>query len=234
MTLFPRLSAPLATCATACALLLMANAGQAATVTFDLTGNDSGGYNSLPSSFSLTQDGLTATFDAKSFTTLYRVGNTITNGSVVLDGHIGRFSPGAGVYNSPGDNSHTVDGSGYKDFIQVTLSAAVQITGVSFGYYDNYDHFRWMMDTSGDGQLGVGDFVSDRYKISQNNPFSAFGGAMGSVFGFLAAENDDSWKLRTVTFEYTPPSQVPLPAAGILLVGALGGLGLIGRRRKAA
>lgn len=77
------------------------------------------------------------------------------------------------------------------------------------------------------------------------------GGVIGSVTGdqilqdnvivTLTTDRDFAMiRLRTTNyaFEYAFPSQtpspVPLPAAGVLLLGAVAGLGVLGRRRKAS
>ncbi len=143
-------------------------------------------------------------------------------------------------------DSHTVDGTGYKDFIQITFSAMVKIKNISFGYYDGYDDFRVLTDASGDGKIGVGDAYSEEFKVTENNPFTGFGSELTNIFAVGAfggktctgrywwnkrCTPGDSWKLETVTVHYDP-AVVPLPAAGWLLIGALGGLGAIRRKKS--
>lgn len=240
-----------------------AHASSAATMLhYNLEGNDSLNYNQLGESFPLTDEGVTATFTARSFTDVGFGGNEITFADLATSPpHIGRYPYGAGVVNAESDGSHTVDGTGWKDFIEVSLSKDVILSSISFGYYDTSDDFRWMYDSNEDGVIGVGDFISDAFSVAANNPFSDFGGIKTSLFA-VGAFNDtqtcqkeeyewyrsngrwkkrkviteyecnkaDSWKLKTVNA--MEPEVVPLPAAGLLLIGALGGFAAL-RRTKA-
>lgn len=217
--------------ALAAAAVLAAPAAMASTVTFDLQGNDSTSYGSLPSSVTMTEGGITATFDAKSIISPVYSGGIITGGTVQDTSHIGLYPGGAGVVNSTGDNSHTVDGSGYDDFVEITFSEEVEIVSISFGYYDSYDDFVIFTDASGDGDIGLGDAVSSSYPVSSNNPFNGFGGLTTDIFAVAATGSNDSWKLKSITVQYVAP--VPLPAAGVMLLAGLGGLGLMRRRANA-
>lgn len=219
----------------AAVLALSAPAAMAATATFDLSlsPGQSTNHAALPSSFDLTEGGLTATFSAGSFTAytapITGTNRTFTAATFAPDPRIGRYESGAGVVNAFTDNDHQVDGSGYADFILIDFGQAVTITSISFGLFGFNDDFRWMYDSNNDGSIGVGDFLSF---LQDDNPFSNFGGVTSGLFAIGAFDSDDEWKLRTVSIEYTAP--VPLPAGGLLLLTALGGVAALRRRRKAA
>lgn len=240
--------------------LLLASVGiaQASPVTFNLSKHpgDSTNYFNLSNSFTLTVDGLTATFTAGAFTNnLDSSGgnrNITSNGSngftiggpsntlnATDDARIGRYYGGASVTNSPGDNSHQVDSSGWSDFITASFSyngedVDVAMSSVSFSFFDSRDDFRWGYDLSGDGSYGDGDFLSHR---EDDNPFSDFGGVESSLFMFGAFDKGkkqkDYWKLHAVTVHFEPPTTVPLPAGGLLLLSGLGVFAFARKRQKA-
>ncbi len=230
------------------------------TTTFDLTVPwGSSGYGNQGNSFTLAQGDLSATFAGNSFSSIgvNDATNQITS-ATIQSGNIYRWGSGAGVVNSSSDNSHTVDGSGWKDYIEISFSQIVTMHEVKFSYFDAYDveyscrwtwhgkvcsssivdddDFRWMYDSSEDGAIGVGDYISANQDA---NPFQDFGGVSSSVFGFGAFEGNDDWKLKKITIKYDdlPPGGggtpvVPLPAGGLLLLGGLAAFAGMRRRDK--
>ncbi|MET1414671.1 VPLPA-CTERM sorting domain-containing protein [Roseibium sp. HPY-6] len=240
-------------------LLASVSMVHATPVTFNLSKypGDSTNYYSLSNSFTLTVDGLTATFTAGAFTNDfdasgsdrtvtsngqngYTIGGPNNTLNATDDARIGRYYGGASVTNSPGDNSHQVDSSGWSDFITASFSyngedVDVEMSSVSFSFFDNKDDFRWGYDLSGDGSYGDGDFLSYR---QDDNPFSDFGGVESSLFMFGAFDKGykkgkDYWKLNAVTVHFEPPTTVPLPAGGLLLLSGLGVFAIARKRQKA-
>ena len=149
---------------------------------------------------------------------------------------IGQYPGGAGIFNSRLDNSHTVDGSGFDDYVEVSFNRVVNVISVMFGFVSSTpgeDDVRLLLDTDGNGRISVGDSYSARTDIlPNNNPFSI--GLETDFFALGAFDSNDSWKLRSVTVEYDEPPAVPLPAAGWMLIAGLGGMAALRRRKRAS
>jgi hypothetical protein len=224
------------------AILLTATGGvaSAATTPFDFnfgvkaSQSDSTSHSQLGSSITLDGADLSVTAAAGSFTDIAFSSNTINKATFASDPRIGQYVGGLGVVNSSGDGSHTVDGLGFDDFVQLSFSEDVNLNSLRFNFFQQRrtdEQFRIIFDTSGDGSIGVGDFISQ--SLTAANPFNFTTQFVGSVFGIVALGDSDDWKLAGVSGTFAP-APVPLPAAGLLLLAGLGGLGAMSRRKRKA
>lgn len=133
-------------------------------------------------------------------------------------------------------DQHTIDGRGNNEMALLSFgSMNVEITSVTFSYWDRNDDF----DVAVFDSLAVGSqgspFYDDVDWGGNGSPrtFNIREGALvGSFFGFGADGPSDEFKLSSIT--YREISEVPLPAGAVLLLTGIAGFGAMRRRKKAA
>lgn len=214
----------------------LSGAAGAATYRFDLTAagtNDpttpnAAQYDALPASVSLSSGGLSVVATAQSYSFISAAatpgGIEIFQAYFVENEKLARYDSGAGVIDRVGD-ANTLESSVMTvfEYIWLTFSAPVSITGLEFGAFEGGDDaFNIIEDRSGDNVFGAGDFISLDQAIDTDVAVSGFG-TMTS-FGILAPGPYASFHFASVTVETAPvplPAGLPMLAAGMIGLAAL-------------
>lgn len=115
------------------------------------------------------------------------------------------------------------------EMVVFMFSEMVRLVSVSFTGFDSNDQFVFrVLDPLG---TYLTDLDANGADDANSTPTYMFGDDWtGTMFGIGARQNDDEFRISGLSFEYVAP--IPLPAGGVLLLTALGGLALA-RRRKA-
>jgi hypothetical protein len=240
----------------ACALFCVTQNAAAATITYD--------FSTSSSAYSLTK-----CFPGPCASDLQVKAKTVSNDTQTVTSvagtgvGIGQWAGnGLGLLNSGTDNSHTVDGRGLNDLLELTFSSAVRIVSASFTYAgvlsNSNDAFDFYADDDNDGSI-AGDRLfahQDIFAVSGNGTHTFVGGSpYSTTFGFAASwENTvkvctrwyygrckswsektyfDSFKLKSVTVELRPDNPPEVPVpAALPLLASALGLGAFLARRQ--
>ncbi|MFL4471472.1 VPLPA-CTERM sorting domain-containing protein [Tateyamaria armeniaca] len=163
--------------------------------------------------------------------------------------NVGRWSTGLGarLIGSTSEN-HQVDGGGPDEIIIFDFGQTVTLESVTFSYVSAADDFELGAYAS-TLSTSPTTYFSDLAILplsTTDGTYDNEGGDLGqsalttpqkltaSVFGIGADHRGDSFKINSITVSFDngeDTSPVPLPATGLLLIGALGGLTAM-RRRK--
>lgn len=206
------------------AALGIASASSAATVTFDFSAASSGNWaNSL--SYTVGGVGLTVT----------GADTTGASGKVQTWAGAGLGMKSATDCTLLGicyGMDHQIDTEGRDDIVKFLFSQAVKIKSIAFNYVDPGDMFNFLAGGSTQFTAGVSSVVAINSALGTN---FGVGAAQGSkvvcALRCTKVYTNSAFKLKSITIE---TAAVPVPAAGLVLVGGLGALGLVRRRRKAA
>lgn len=162
--------------------------------------------------------------------------------------YLGTYTLGLGVtnnVNSTGttttDDYHTVDNSGWVDYVVFKFSVALQAGTVSLSAFGDTDIQVWTANSVSDinfvgANLNSAQFTNHGVFLSSTNQnrtvtFTNFGAANYLIVAAApSAGQDDSFKIASLTVKATPG---PIAGAGIPALLALGGV-LLMRRRSVA
>lgn len=225
--------------------LMIATSAHSAPITFfgeDLSGNVAGDPTTARSAFLATLSGGVGTedFEGATLPTISFPGSTGSITATLSGGGTSIETGGNLGGRFPTSGSNFVETGNGGDF-NVSFSSAIS----AFGFFGTD-----IGDIGNSLSLELTDINGVVTNLAVGNTVS---GASASVlyFGFIDTTNSytnigfvnepgggDVFGFDDLTIgdleQITNPPPVPLPAAGWLLVGALGGLGLMRRRRKAA
>jgi hypothetical protein len=163
---------------------------------------------------------------------------TPTGGAFNLGQYTGGIGICSGTATTSGDgcssDSHYVDGYNGDEMAFFNFGAGNDVSLTSIGFYvpsfATDPEFDFALYLGADAPL----WVSQVDVVSNSGGFKTYNLSTprtGSLFGIGASGTDDYFKVSSITFDYDV-SAVPVPAAGFLLFGALGGLAAMRRRRK--
>jgi hypothetical protein len=175
-------------------------------------------------------------------------GWSVNNNGVINDGALGVWRSGIGVKNSAGDNSHTIDNEGWRDFVVLEFNQIVSLSEARFntgwhGLNDTDATIGFMTAPSGSLALNGANASA----LGMFNPYLAGeGGQSGSVTRninllgnvgnmWLISATDapgltgnDGFKLRSIRVE----SAVPEPGTWALMLVGFAFLGASMRRQR--
>ncbi|WP_375429007.1 PEPxxWA-CTERM sorting domain-containing protein [uncultured Sphingomonas sp.] len=219
---------------TAGILATLALAAPASAATVILTGNSatSGGFGN---SYTTSVGGVGVRASAWSGTTAIATPEQV---------YLGVYSSGLGVTNrnegnGAANNSHVTDNVGSFDFVALTFSRAVTLTGITRNGFS----VNGGASTDTDAWISYGEFDPAASVAAQFTGFAARGFEVASGQGFstaasattwlvgasrLANDRDDGFKLGAVSFNV---AAVPEPAAWLSMILGFGMVGGVLRRR---
>lgn len=146
---------------------------------------------------------------------------------------LGRTTPDLGFFSINPDDTDELDDA---ETLVFSFSQEVVLKSLTFANFDATNR-RWNPGDSY-GVVVVLDGPDFEVDVSQDNPFY-FGNLTSDLFTLTAGLSAEFY-ITELEYEYkqTPPDSdpgtpaVPLPAAGFLLVGALGGMAALRRKRS--
>ena len=180
----------------------------AAAATWDLTGD------ALDSSNQISVGGVTATV----WGGYYRDNpnpDTIVD-AFVSTGWVDEDSAGLGIDRGRLDGGQ-VDGSFGNDLITFVFDSVMNFSSVTFGNWGRTDSFDLFVD---------GALVAPEERMTATGTYD-FLNLQGSSISFGADAGDDRYRIASLDV-----APVPLPASGLLLLGALGGAFAMRRKKR--
>lgn len=184
---------------------------------------------------------------------------SIDSGGIIRSGQLGQWSGGLGVQHS-GDESHTTDNIGRKDFFLLFFDNYVEVGNATFTTNFKFNNGNcclgdtdatvgarnsggaWNGDLSGlIGQnqsvlapLGLYSSNSSSTNSTQTrdiNPLNLTGNLWLVGASFNDASPEDGFKFKSLAYTVAPPP-VPEPSTWALLILGFGGVGAAMRKRR--